>query len=117
MLNALKQIGFYTDCYGNIHWSNPDKIFNDKNAALAKSLVKTAELLAPKGEITTREIELWVQHMKPSWGTSEIPHALMRFSEAMYREGLSKISPEEYARFVFGQFESSGWKTESPKKQ
>lgn len=27
LLNSLKQIGFYTDCYGNAHWSEPDKIF------------------------------------------------------------------------------------------
>jgi AbiV family abortive infection protein len=103
LLNSLKQLGFYTDCYGNGHWSEPDKIFEGKEGSLAFHLVKIAELLARGEETTTREIELWIEHMQPVWLTAEMPHALVRFAEAMHRERLSTTTPQEYAQFVFGE--------------
>jgi AbiV family abortive infection protein len=118
LLNSLKQIGLYTDCYGSAHWSEPDKVFEGKEVDLAVYLVEVAELLSrSQKEITPREIELWVEHMKPVWLTAEMRYGLLRFAEAMQREGLSTSTPEEYARFVFGEPEASAWKAKSPAKQ
>jgi AbiV family abortive infection protein len=107
LLNSLKQLGFYTDCYGNRHWSEPIKIFEGKEESLAYYLVKTAELLARDEETTVREIELWIEHMQPVWLTAEMPHALLRFAEAMHRERLSTTTQQEYAQFVFGELQAS----------
>lgn len=62
LLDALKQLGFYTDCLGNAHWSVPVEVVDE---ALATKLVRHAEILAPDRTITVRELELWVKHMKP----------------------------------------------------
>ena len=43
LLDQLKQISLYTDCLGNAHWSEPEKIIESE---LAKHLVSTADLLA-----------------------------------------------------------------------
>jgi AbiV family abortive infection protein len=101
LLNAIKQLGFYTDCYGDKrNWSEPEKVIDE---ALASTLVRTAEILAPKAEEhTAREIELWIKHLGPSWMTSEMPHALLRWQAAMVREGLSETSVAEMEAFVLG---------------
>ena len=88
LLNSLKQIGFYSDCYGDAHWSEPANIFEGKETKLAEYLVKVAELLAIKKEITVREIELWIEHMKPAWRTPEMPNALLRFCSGLASRGL-----------------------------
>jgi AbiV family abortive infection protein len=116
LLNSLKQVGLYTGCYGEARWSEPEKIFAEEEAKLAEHLVRTAELLAPEKQITVREIELWIEHLKPVWLTPEVPHALLRFAEAMQREGIVSTTPEEYARFIFGEPEASGWTAELPQK-
>jgi hypothetical protein len=73
LLNSLKQLGLYTDCYGNANWSEPANIFAGEEASLARHLVATAELLARGTEVTVREIELWIEHLGPVWGTAEMP--------------------------------------------
>ena len=100
LLNSLKQLGLYTDCYGNAHWSEPANMFAGKEASLAKHLVATAELLARATEVTVREIELWIEHLGPVWGTAEMPNGVLRWATAMHREGLTSATPEEYARFA-----------------
>jgi AbiV family abortive infection protein len=110
LLNSLKQLGLYTDCYGDAHWSEPTKIFAGEEARLAKVLVDMAELLARGTEVTVREIELWIEHLGPVWGTSEMLNGLMRYATAMHRDGLSDSTPEEYAKFVFGELISE-WNT------
>jgi AbiV family abortive infection protein len=64
ILDRLKQIGFYTDCLGKARWSEPDKVIDEN---LARMLVQTADLLAKARDVTVREIELWVKHIKPVW--------------------------------------------------
>jgi len=62
VLDQIKQLGFYTDCLGQAHWSTPDATI-DKD--LAQMLVKVATLLAGKHEYTRTEVELWVEHIGP----------------------------------------------------
>jgi AbiV family abortive infection protein len=41
LLDQVKQLGFYTDCLGEAHWSVPDEVIDEK---LARSIVGTAKL-------------------------------------------------------------------------
>lgn len=115
ILNSLKQVGLYTDCYGsNAHWSEPNEIID---RGLSHTLVGIAELLSKEKTVTLREIELWIEHLSPVWNTPEMPYALVRWATAMHREGLSDTAPEEFARFVLGKIASASWKSEPPKTQ
>lgn len=60
ILEKVKQIGFYTDCFGRAHWSEP-AIVIDKD--LAEMLVKTARVFVSKRDTTEKEIELWIKHL------------------------------------------------------
>ncbi len=95
-LDALKQISFYTDCLGAAHWSEPHEVI-DVN--LAKAMVKLSELLTPKRKIEVREIELWVEHVAPHWGTQGMFNAAVNFYDAMRAEGLDFRDPNEIRRF------------------
>jgi AbiV family abortive infection protein len=114
ILNSLKQIGLYTDCYGRAHWSEPSLIFEGNEAKLAHFLVDVAGLLAHDKDASTREIELWVEHMRPVWQTPDMPSGLLRFADVMFREGLTTTSPNEYARFLFGECEVSDYEDQKP---
>lgn len=99
MLNSIKQIGLYTDCYENAHWSEPAKVVD---GGLATELVKIAEIMCRGKSVDPREIELWIEHLGPVWETSEMGNALLRWAAAMHEEGLTDDPPEDFARFVFG---------------
>jgi AbiV family abortive infection protein len=114
LLNIIKQIGLYTDCYRRGHWSEPVQVID---ANLARSLVRTADILAGKEEVTAREMELWVEHVRPVWRTPEMAYALLRWATAMYNEGLTKRTPESYARFLVGELAASDWSSEPPTPQ
>ncbi len=64
VLDQIKQIGFYTDCLGNKHWSNPEKVIDEN---LAKMIVGIAQVFASNKVVTEKEIELWVKHIGPVW--------------------------------------------------
>lgn len=115
LLNSVKQIGFYTDCYAQGHWSEPEKVID---AELARSLVQIAELLAGREEtVTVRELELWAQHVAPALRTPDASFALLRWATAMYQEGLSTTTPQDYARFVLGETAAADWPSSPPKAQ
>jgi AbiV family abortive infection protein len=69
LLDSVKQIAIYIDCYGNAHWSEPSTVIDEY---LAESLVKIAEALCRDETVATREIELWVEHLGPVWETPEM---------------------------------------------
>ncbi len=67
LLDAVKQIGFYWDCLGDVHWSVPEEVVDQ---ALARSLLATARSLVPQVEAAMTsldELQLWVKHLKPVW--------------------------------------------------
>lgn len=99
VLDSVKQIGFYTDFYGDRHWSEPAKIID---ADLAAKLLQIAEILCKDRDITEQEIELWIEHVGPFWGTPDMAHAVVRFAAAMEREGLTTYTAAEMERFLFG---------------
>jgi AbiV family abortive infection protein len=94
VLDVVKQIGFYTDCFGNAHWSEPHVVVDE---ALAKYLIFIAQVLVPKAETTEREMELWVDHIGKDIGN---PTGLLEFHKAMIAEGLTNHSLEEVERFL-----------------
>lgn len=100
LLDSVKQLGFYTDCLGNRHWSIPADVIDEK---LASQLVDVARILCPKRDVTARELELWVQFLGPhgcsDFGTQK--QALVAWHEACVAEGL--VSPAQDMRaFVDG---------------
>lgn len=99
LLDNLKQLGFYTDCLGKRHWAIPHEVIDED---LARQIVRIAEFLLPNREVTEREIELWVQHLKPVW---KQPMELMEAAVAtwhrqMCAEGLIKDNPDGMEKFI-----------------
>ncbi len=99
LLDSLKQIGFYSDCFENAHWSNPEEVIDE---GLATQLVQTAEILAPGRAVTVRELELWVKHMAPVWNKSPdwMSTALVNWYADMQAEGLVPSGENPMAKFV-----------------
>lgn len=60
MLDQLKQIGFYTDCLGEAHWSEPSDVIEKD---LANLMVSIARIFTVNREVKVKEIELWIKHM------------------------------------------------------
>ncbi len=105
VLEQVKQIGLYTDCLGNAHWSIPE---NGVDEQLAKMLVQTARVLVKHPEATPKEIELWVKHMKPHLGAGASPNsdnvkqALHNWYADMQEHGLTVHSNETIEAFLYG---------------
>jgi AbiV family abortive infection protein len=101
ILDQLKQISFYTDCLRKGHWSVPEKVATKE---ASQSLLKIAESFTHTREITTEEIDLWIQYMKPVWhatdGSKE--QALIEWDKEMRRRGLAKNSMTMEQFFVEG---------------
>lgn len=99
ILDAMKQIGFYSDCLGMTHWSLPIEVIDE---SLAKSLVIAAEVLSPERNICVRELELWVEHVGPVWNKNLIwmKQALVNWYGAMQAEGLAPAGPNKMQAFV-----------------
>ena len=60
ILDQLKQVGFYTDCLGEAHWSEPSDIIDEH---LAKLMISIARIFVSKRNVEVKEIELWIKHM------------------------------------------------------
>jgi len=97
VLDAVKQIGFYTDCLGKAHWSEPPEVIDEQ---LARMLVTIAGILTAKKDTSTREIELWIQHVGPHRGGPAMSCGVASFYEAMRAEGLDTNDPEEVRKFL-----------------
>lgn len=86
--DALKQLGFYTDCLGKANWSIPVEVIGHD---IAETLVRFATATSAKErETCPREIELWVVHMQSGISRAN----LISWAKAMVSEG---IQPKGYA--------------------
>lgn len=104
LLDQLKQIGFYTDCLGQAHWSIPEDVIEE---SLAKTLVQIAKVFSKNREETSvLEIELWIKHMKPVWKTSltAMKAALINWSKEMIANSLSSRELDDMEKFVNTSF-------------
>jgi AbiV family abortive infection protein len=101
MLDQAKQLGFYTDCLGDAHWSIPAEVVSEE---LAKAIVETADVLvsARKTQYTTKEVELWIQHMGPALrkGMPGAKQALVDWYVAMQAHGLEPEGENKMEPFV-----------------
>jgi len=101
VLDSVKQLGFYTDCYKKGYWSEPEVVVSED---LARSMVSIAEILCKQGhEVTEREIELWIEILGPHMGTPLMLDKLIEWHEAMLQEGLTNRSIKDLKGFVFGE--------------
>lgn len=106
LLDQIKQIGFYTDCLGEAHWSIPEEVIDED---LASMLVQIAELFARDREITPLEIELWIKHLGPVLMTEVMcmKGALENWYAEMQQLGLASPGTNEMKDFIRrGIFES-----------
>lgn len=99
VLDATKQIGFYTDCLGSARWSIPSEVVDE---VLAMRLVTAAEVLSPKRNISVRELELWVEYLGPVWNKNPngMRQALVDWYGAMQAEELAPAGPNKMQAFV-----------------
>lgn len=99
VLDALKQVSFYTDCLGKRHWSVPTEVIDEE---LARSMIKSAEMMWGSRSITVRELELWRQIVGPQYNQSGMAAAVVQWQHAMLEEGLCETEPEKLAAFMRG---------------
>lgn len=106
VLDKLKQVCIYCDCYGKAHWHAPAGTITDD---LAQYLVKTAEIFAHGRDVTVREIELWIEHMGPvrrrSLGWQR--KALANWYAQMQAEELAPAANPGMDEFIWGRKENT----------
>jgi len=99
LLDQMKQLCIYTDCFTNAKWSSPDEV---EVRDLAPYLVKMAQILGKPGVVTAEEVELWRKHLLPvkqdSMKTQK--QAVAAWYHEMKLLGLTEASPEEVEKFL-----------------
>jgi AbiV family abortive infection protein len=96
--DALKQLGFYTDCLGGDgHWSIPENVIGRD---IAEMLLRFATATSARArETTPREIELWVVHMQAGITRPN----LINWARSMVAEGLQPAGyVEQMTEFTVG---------------
>lgn len=99
ILDQIKQVGFYTDCFGHAHWSIPaeiiDKSFAEHILQMASSHCKTGK------EISVKEIELWIECLSPVWMKSmeEMKQGLVTWRKKMLEAGLTD-GQDKFIEFI-----------------
>jgi AbiV family abortive infection protein len=99
VLDSVKQLGFYTDCLGDAHWSIPANVISEP---LATQLVETARVLLPKRTVTELELRLWAKHMIPVWMTNweEMKAGLANWYADTQEEGLMPAGENDMQAFL-----------------
>jgi AbiV family abortive infection protein len=87
ILDQLKQLSFYTDCLRKGHWSVPEEVATKE---IAEDLLKIAEGLSHGRKVTTEEIDLWIQYIRPVWRTKDASQALFEWDKEVRRRGLAR---------------------------
>jgi AbiV family abortive infection protein len=107
VLDQIKQLGFYTDCLGQAHWSTPDAVIDE---SLAQMLVRIAKLLAREKEHTEKEVQLWVEHIGPVWRKDPawMKQALVNWYAAMQKSGLASEGANEMEQFIHDGLSDKG---------
>lgn len=100
MLDALKQLAFYTDCLGERHWSKPEEVIE---ADLAKVLIEIAEQMMGDRPVTAQEVELWREIVAPHYAKAEMAEAVIRCETALKEAGLKDTSIEGLRAFMEGR--------------
>jgi AbiV family abortive infection protein len=87
VLDKIKQISFYTDCFQKGHWAVPKKLIGKE---FAHGLLRIADSFARSREITVEEVDLWVKYLSPYWktSTSSMQKALFEWDKEIRKRGL-----------------------------
>lgn len=106
MLDSIKQLSLYTDCYGAAgRWSEPSDAVDPD---FAISILATAKMLNRQTRTTERELELWVNIVGPHYSKPTMIDALLDFQRQIFAEGLSSTSADEMEAFVTGRRVGNG---------
>lgn len=97
LADDVKQVSAYVDRYGEKRWSEPSIVIDKE---LAESFLRAAEVLVPSGEVSVREMELWLQHIKPAMRTGRTTVAARAWNDAMVAEGLKQDDRANWAAFL-----------------
>lgn len=100
LLDALKQVSFYTDCLANRHWSIPTEVIDE---GVARSIVASAQIMWSARAVTLREVELWAEMVGPHYNQSGMIAAVIEWQHTMVAEGLSDTTPESLSAFMRGE--------------
>jgi AbiV family abortive infection protein len=101
MLDAIKQISIYTDCLNeNPRWSEPGEAVDQD---FAPAILATAKLLNRDEVTTVRELDLWVECVGPHYNKPTMANAVLAFQRQLFKEGLSRTSPEALEAFMLGR--------------
>jgi len=90
VLDNLKQLAFYTDCFRKCRWSIPKDVITKE---IANMILNTAKVLVEKGNsimTSKEELEIYLKHVKPVWRGEMIKmkQALVECYAEAEREGL-----------------------------
>jgi AbiV family abortive infection protein len=97
VLDGIKQLGFYSDCFGKCRWWEPGISITEK---MAEGTVGIAGwLLEAEVEITEREMELWFEYLG-DFSTPDLEERTYALYEALSREGIFTGSMEKVAQFL-----------------
>lgn len=99
ILDQLKQLCIYTDCFNDGKWSSPIEV---DVLTLAPHLLKLAQILGKPRAVTSEEVELWQKHLLPVEHAPMLlqKQAVMNWYGEMKLRGLSDASLEEVERFL-----------------
>lgn len=109
LLDALKQVSFYTDCLGDRHWSIPEQVINE---GLARSMIAAAEAMWGAQAVSFREVELWGRIVGPHYNKPTMMDAVLRWQSVMVEEGLTDTPVEALEAFMRGNPVEVGAPTE-----
>jgi AbiV family abortive infection protein len=100
MLDGVKQLSFYTDCFTDAaRWSEPGETVD---APFAPAVIATAKLLNRDADTSVRELELWVECLAPHYEKPTMGDALLVFQRRLFAEGLTATTPEAMESFMRG---------------
>ena len=99
VLDQLKQLCIYTDCFIKGKWSSPDEV---EVMSLAPYLLKMAQILGKPKTITAEEVKLWRKHLLPVKNASmEMQkHAVSAWYTEMTSRGLSNTTEQDVRHFL-----------------
>jgi AbiV family abortive infection protein len=99
LFENVKQLGFYSDCLGNVNWSEPSNVVDEP---LSRFLVMLAEAVSRAEFTTEQEIELWSKHFTdvPTSDMTALTAALARWYDDMQQHGLAPPGENKMRRFV-----------------
>lgn len=93
LLEKFKQLSLYIDCLENAQWHEPEKEIGKE---VASWLVNLADSMTISPTITLKEIELFIEHLKPlcdspvKRSAKDLAEAMFNWRNAMAEEGLIK---------------------------